>query len=363
MEKNTRILFLKAGILILGNNLSKECISKVIPDFYRTCLQDWSEMFNEIPCDSLSVLAQPLWNNTYIRVNNIPYFCRLLFEENVNYIRDIIENEGNFIPFKKLNVKQSLLFRWLELKHSIMKEWISIVKMNPLPIIFEHYPPFSIKNRNYSIKNMTVKEIYKSLVYKRKENPKGQETLNRMVGVDIDWSWAYSVIYKSTIKTSLREFQYKILNNILAVNALLFKWGIMDSGRCSYCFLNQETLDHLFCYCDTSVTFYLQIKNWFYGNGLELPEFKVETILVGHKSDSSQIMLINEIIFIYKHSRNKLNNLNVTYFIYILGQIGEIEKQIAMKNGKYVIHLKKWEILFNALKIDLEKVICCLVFM
>ena len=106
-------------------------------------------MLNEIPCDSLSVSALPLWNNTYIRVNNIPYFCRLLFEENVNYIRDIIENEGNFIPFKKLNVKQSLLFRWLVLKHSIMKEWISIVKMNPLPIIFEHYPPFITKNRNY----------------------------------------------------------------------------------------------------------------------------------------------------------------------------------------------------------------------
>ena len=158
---------------------------------------------------------------------------------------------------------------------------------------------------------MTVKEIYKSLVYKRKENPKGQETLNRMVGVDIDWSWAYSVIYKSTIKTSLREFQYKVLNNILAVNALLYKWGIMDSGRCSYCFLNKETLELLFCYCDTSVTFYLQIKNWFHENGLELPELKVETILAGHKSDSSQIMLINEIIFIYKHSGNNLNNLNV----------------------------------------------------
>ena len=47
-----------------------------------------------------------------------------------------------------LNVKQSLLFRWLVLKHSIMKEWIIIVKMNPLPIIFEHYPPFITKNRN-----------------------------------------------------------------------------------------------------------------------------------------------------------------------------------------------------------------------
>ena len=102
-------------------------------------------------------------------MNNIPYFCRLLFVENVNYIRDIIENEGNFIPFKKLNVKQSLLFRWLVLKHSIMKEWISIVKMNPLPIIFEHYPPFITKNRNYSIKNMTVKENYLSLIIKEKK--------------------------------------------------------------------------------------------------------------------------------------------------------------------------------------------------
>ena len=75
MEKIPQFYFKKAGILVVGNNLNKECISKVNPDFYRTCLQDWSEMFNEIPCDSLSVLAQPLWNNTYIRVNNIPYFC------------------------------------------------------------------------------------------------------------------------------------------------------------------------------------------------------------------------------------------------------------------------------------------------
>ena len=51
-------------------------------------------------------------------------------------------------------------------------------------------------------------------------------------------------------------------------------------------------------------------------------------------------------------SRNNLNNLNITYFIYILGQIEEMEKQIAIKNGKYAIHLKKWEILFGALKID-----------
>ena len=75
------------------------------------------------------------------------------------------------------------------------------------------------------------------------------------------------IIHKSAIKTSLREFQYEVLNNISAVYVLLYKWGIMDSGRGSCCFLNQETMDHLFHYCNTSVTFYLEIKSWFYGNG------------------------------------------------------------------------------------------------
>ena len=75
-----------------------------------------------------------------------------------------------------------------------------------------------------------------------------------------------SIIYKSAIKTSLREFQYEVLNNISAVYVLLYKWGIMDSGRCS-CRLNQETMDHLFHYCNTSVTFYLEIKTWFNGKG------------------------------------------------------------------------------------------------
>ena len=51
-----------------------------------------------------------------------------------------------------------------------MKEWLGIVTINPLPITFEYYPPFNPKNINYSIKNMKVKEIYKSLVYKRTRN-------------------------------------------------------------------------------------------------------------------------------------------------------------------------------------------------
>ena len=38
-----------------------------------------------------------------------------------------------------------------------------------------------------------------------------------------------------TIESSLRSFQYKILNNILYLNERLFKFNIVDSPLCSLC--------------------------------------------------------------------------------------------------------------------------------
>ena len=41
---------------------------------------------------------------------------------------------------------------------------------------------------------------------------------------------------------------------------MLNKWNIVDSPRCSYCFVEVESLILLFCECPTSVTFYKGIK-------------------------------------------------------------------------------------------------------
>ena len=51
-----------------------------------------------------------------------------------------------------------------------------------------------------------------------------------------------------TIESSLRSFQYEILNNILYLNERLFKFNIVDSPLCSLCGLqrvNRTLILHL----------------------------------------------------------------------------------------------------------------------
>ena len=55
------------------------------------------------------------------------------------------------------------------------------------------------------------------------------------------------------IESSLRSFQYRLLNNILYLNERLFKFNIIKSALCSLCSLVNKTVVHLFCECKETV--------------------------------------------------------------------------------------------------------------
>ena len=67
-----------------------------------------------------------------------------------------------------------------------------------------------------------------------------------------NWNAIYSFPF---IVTKIREFQYKVLNNIVFTNEKLFKFKILDSPLCSFCKREVESLEHLFYYCDVTKTF------------------------------------------------------------------------------------------------------------
>ena len=68
--------------------------------------------------------------------------------------------------------------------------------------------------------------MYNCLVCKSVETPTGQNAVNKMVATEIEWNKAYRRFYTTTKYTKLREF--------------------IDSQRCSYCFINEESISHLF---------------------------------------------------------------------------------------------------------------------
>ena len=65
----------------------------------------------------------------------------------------------------------------------------------------------------------------------------------------LDWSKIYLSPRLATIDTTLRSFQYKILNNALFLNRKLYTFGITNTGLCSFCKTVEETPLHIFFDC------------------------------------------------------------------------------------------------------------------
>ena len=96
------------------------------------------------------------------------------------------------------------------------------------------------------IPDMSVKAAYNSLVKSLKKPPTSKKTLEKSLDIsNIDWPTIYMISKKVTIESSLRIFQYKILNNILFLNNRLFKFGQVQFPLCSLCKRENETTKHL----------------------------------------------------------------------------------------------------------------------
>ena len=62
----------------------------------------------------------------------------------------------------------------------------------------------------------------------------------------LDWSKTYLSPHLAIIDTTLRSFQYEILNNILFFNKNLYTFGITNTALCSFCSTLEETSIHIF---------------------------------------------------------------------------------------------------------------------
>ena len=126
-------------------------------------------------------------------------------------------------------------------------------------------------------------------------------------------------IYKTTTDQFSRAFQYKLMHDILPVNYKLYKWKKLDSPRCSYCFIQNETIEHLFYQCTVAITFYRQIRkcanNLF---NIELPEPTPCILLYGVVPWTKENALINHIILIYKQILSIKRDMKIVNFMPLL---------------------------------------------
>jgi hypothetical protein len=71
-----------------------------------------------------------------------------------------------------------------------------------------------------------------------------------ILGIDIaDWSIYFRILKKCCRDTYLINLQYKFLHRVIPTNTFLFKIHIKDTKLCSFCNVEDETVEHLFFNC------------------------------------------------------------------------------------------------------------------
>ena len=147
---------------------------------------------------------------------------------------------------------------------------------------------------------ITSKSVYLSLISEKFVQPTALKQWEQTTQIDTDnWDLYFSSIYYTTLEKYSREFQFKVIHRYLPVNSVLYKWKLVDSERCTYCFIHKETLDHLFYECSYAKNLFYKIEEWLKNTGVVMPTFTLVNVIFG-LLEGKYINLINHIILIYK---------------------------------------------------------------
>ena len=158
---------------------------------------------------------------------------------------------------------------------------------------------------------------------------------------------------RSTIDSYLRIFQYKILNNILYLNKMLFKFGLKETSQCSFCKLKDETVIHLFVECSIVNNLWNKLRLYF-SDCIDIPALMPQSAIFGYIDTERDTLLINHLLLIFKcyiyKSREK-ENLNLKILVKCIANVKYIEEKLCLFDTKKIEKFsKKWKKIDTKLK-------------
>ena len=220
--------------------------------------------------------------------------------------------------------------------------------IDPLP----DSPAILISNNLVSIFDVSSKQIYRFFLEKKQTTPTAKVRLAaKYPNIDIDWKGVYSLAFRTTLESKLREFQFKILNRIVFTNEKLFRFGMADSPTCAFCQTEVESLEHLLFSCKVSSKFWKHVLSWLRDYNVFVENIKEEDVIFGKFDIADDFFLFNHILLLVKfyiYSQKCQNVLpSLQGFIARTESVYNIELHIARKRNKLNNHFKKWEKLIS----------------
>ena len=153
--------------------------------------------------------------------------------------------------------------------------------------------------------------------------------------LNLNWKLIYLLPRILTKNTSLRTFQYKVLNKVLYLNHKLFQVKISTTSLCFSCNKHDETVQHLFSTFKEVISLWTEIKLYFV-NDIKLIALCPQIAMLGYtNTDDRCIITQNLILLIFKfyvYKSRGSGNLSFSAFLHKLVKIKNLEKGTALRN-------------------------------
>ena len=281
-------------------------------------------------------------------MQKLSFFEKHCFSEGIVTVGDLLFDGGVFL----LNANLSPLerFKLMSIVDALPFEWKRIIRQSA------QQPPSHIGDAFYlkmedsevALSKVSSKLLYVAFKSRKQVPPTAQKKFQeKFPQLQTDWREIYSLPFTVTIETKIREFQYKMLNNIVFKKEKLFRLKMIDSPLCTFCKRENESFEHLFFYCGVTMIFWEALCSWLSNYKIGVQPFTLIDILFGVFNIGDDCSIINHLILtakLYIYSC-KLNNIHPNLRVYKakIKTVYLVEKKIARRRNKLIKHFKKWE--------------------
>ena len=186
--------------------------------------------------------------------------------------------------------------------NSMPASWrLTIKRATTAPVIdpLPDSPAILIRNNLVPILDASSKQIYRLFLEKKQTTPTAKVKLAaKYSNIDIDWKSVYSLPFRTTLESKLREFQFKILNRIVFTNGKLFRFGLAESPSCAFCQTEVESVEHLLFSCRVSSSFWKHVLSRLRDNNISVDNLKEEDVIFGKFDIAEDFLLFNHMLLL-----------------------------------------------------------------
>jgi len=283
----------------------------IIP-FYRDLFLYWAEIRHVDLLCVKNIGEEFLWFNSNIKSQSEMLVYKQWSDSGINNVSDVIVN-GIWVEQTRINdilQSNSLLvsFQYQKLKHAFPQIWLEKLRnqAHGNEENRQHVVEIPICN-GIDILRTKAKVFYSLFIKMKVSEPNMIYIWQRKLDLPHTFEWEPVFDFKlSKLEfNKIRQFNFKLINNILPFKDNLLKWKISTDAQCKSC-NNNESLLHNLLYCPKVRNVWIKIRNLIYECSGEDITIDEQMLVVGYNIDKNEYSFINLIINFMEYSIYKV---------------------------------------------------------